>query len=87
MQQDSFDFLKQLVDTPGPSGYEQRVQRVFRDQVAAYAADVHPDILGNVYAAVNPGGTPSIMLAGHADEIGNSKLSLVDFSFRFEPIT
>jgi len=32
MQQDSFDFLKRLVDTPGPSGYEQRVQRVFRDR-------------------------------------------------------
>ncbi len=70
MQQDSFDFLKRLVDTPGPSGYEQRVQRVFRDRVAAYAADVRTDVLGNVYATVNPGGAPRIMLAGHADEIG-----------------
>lgn len=70
MQQDSFDFLKRLVDTPGPSGYEQRVQRVFRDRVAAYSADVRTDVLGNVYATVNPGGSPRIMLAGHADEIG-----------------
>lgn len=70
MQQDSFDFLKRLVDTPGPSGYEQPVQRVFRDRVSAYAADVRTDVLGNVYAAVNPGGSPRIMLAGHADEIG-----------------
>ena len=70
MQQDSFDFLKRLVDTPGPSGYEQRVQRVFRDRVSAYAADVRTDVLGNVYATVNPGGSPRIMLAGHADEIG-----------------
>ncbi len=70
MQQDSFDFLKNLVDTPGPSGYEQRVQRVFRDRVAAYASDVRTDVLGNVYATVNPGGSPRIMLAGHADEIG-----------------
>ena len=70
MQQDSFDFLKRLVDTPGPSGYEQQVQRVFSDRVAAYATDVHKDVLGNVYATVNPGGSPRILLAGHADEIG-----------------
>jgi tetrahedral aminopeptidase len=70
MQQDSFDFLKRLVDTPGPSGYEQQVQRVFRDRVSTYATDVRTDVLGNVYATVNPGGSPRIMIAGHADEIG-----------------
>ncbi len=70
MQQDSFDFLKRLVDTPGPSGYEQRVQRVFRDRVSPFATDVRTDVLGNVYAALNPQGSPRIMLAGHADEIG-----------------
>jgi putative aminopeptidase FrvX len=70
MEQDSFDFLKRLVDTPGPSGYEQRVQRVYRDRVSAYASDVRTDVMGNVFAAVNPSGSPRIMLAGHADEIG-----------------
>jgi tetrahedral aminopeptidase len=70
MQQDSFDFLKRLVDTPSPSGYEQRVQRVFRDRVSGFASDVRTDLLGSVFAAVNPSGSPRIMLAGHADEIG-----------------
>ena len=70
MQQDSFDFLKRLVDTPGPSGYEQPVQRVFRERVTAYASDVRTDVMGNVFATVNPDGSPRIMLAGHADEIG-----------------
>jgi tetrahedral aminopeptidase len=70
MHQDSFDFLKRLVDTPGPSGYEQRVQRVFRDRVSGYAADIRTDVMGNVSATVNPAGKPRIMLAGHADEIG-----------------
>jgi endoglucanase len=70
MQRDSFDFLKKLVDTPGPSGYEQQVQRVFRERVATYASEVRTDVLGNVYATVNQGGSPRIMLAGHVDEIG-----------------
>ena len=70
MQQDSFNFLKRLVHTPGPSGYEQQVQCVFRDRVTTYATDIRTDILGNVYATVNPDGSPRIMIAGHADEIG-----------------
>ncbi|UCD09758.1 MAG: M42 family metallopeptidase [Dehalococcoidales bacterium] len=70
MQQDSFEFLKKLVDTPGPSGYEQPVQRVFRDRVAVYTSEVRTDVMGNVFATVNPDGFPRIMLAGHADEIG-----------------
>lgn len=70
MQQDSFDFLKRLVDTPSPSGYEQRVQRVFRERVSAYTTDIRTDVLGNVFATINPSGSLRIMLAGHADEIG-----------------
>ncbi len=70
MQQDSFEFLKRVVDAPGPSGYEQPVQRVFRERVASYVANVRTDVLGNVYATVNPDGSPRVMLAGHADEIG-----------------
>ena len=70
MQDDSFAFLKRIVDTPGPSGYEQQVQKVFRERVSAYADEVHTDILGSVIAAKNPQAHPRVMLAGHADEIG-----------------
>ncbi len=70
MHYDSFEFLKQIVDTPGPSGYEQQVQRVFRERVSRYADRVHTDIMGSVIAAKNPQATPRVMLAGHADEIG-----------------
>lgn len=70
MREESFAFLKQLVDTPGPSGYEQAVQRVYREVVAAYADEVRTDVMGNVIAVRNPQGRPRIMLAGHADEIG-----------------
>ena len=70
MRSESFDLLKRLVDTPGPSGYEQQVQRVYREAVRAYADEVRTDVMGNVIAARNPGGSPRVMLAGHADEIG-----------------
>src|SRR5690606_22860622 len=63
-------FLKRLLDTPGPSGYEAAAAKVWRDEAAGFADDVQSDVHGNSMAIVNPGGSPTIMLAGHIDEIG-----------------
>ena len=63
-------FLKSLLDTPGPSGYESAAAKVWRDEAGTFAAEVHGDVHGNSMAVVNPSGTPTIMLAGHIDEIG-----------------
>jgi putative aminopeptidase FrvX len=62
-------FLKKLLDTPGPSGFEGAPARVWRDEAATFAK-VRADVVGNSVAEVNPGGGPTIMLAGHIDEIG-----------------
>ncbi|HVE80300.1 MAG TPA: M20/M25/M40 family metallo-hydrolase, partial [Gemmatimonadaceae bacterium] len=35
-----------------------------------FAQDVKSDVAGNSLATVNPGGSPTILLAGHIDEIG-----------------
>jgi endoglucanase len=70
MRDESLTFLSELVNAPGPSGYEEPVQRVFRAYVAPYTDEVRTDVMGNVIAARNPGGSPRVMLAGHADEIG-----------------
>lgn len=64
------NFLKRLLDTPGPSGYEAAAAKVWRDEATSFAADVQADAHGNSMAVVNPGGSPTIMLAGHIDEIG-----------------
>ena len=50
MRDESFALLKRIVDTPGPSGYEQAVQRVYREEAAKYADEVRTDVLGNVIA-------------------------------------
>lgn len=70
MREQSLAFLRELVDTPGPSGYEQPVQRVYRRYVEQFADEVRTDVMGNVIAGLNTGGSPRVMLAGHADEIG-----------------
>ena len=65
-------FLKRLLDTPGPSGFEAAAAKVWREEAAPFAA-VHGDVLGNSLATVEGTGgadAPTILLAGHIDEIG-----------------
>lgn len=70
MRDSSLEFLKALVHASGPSGFEGPVQAVWKNYVRPYVADVTTDAYGNCVAKLNPGGSPRVMLAGHADEVG-----------------
>jgi endoglucanase len=63
-------FLKRLLDAPAPSGYEAAAARAWRAEAETFADKVSADVAGNSIAEVNPGGSPTIMLDGHIDEIG-----------------
>jgi putative aminopeptidase FrvX len=63
-------FLKKLLDTPAPSGFEAAAARVWREEAESFADSVEGDISGNSIAVLNPDGGPRVMLAGHIDEIG-----------------
>lgn len=70
MRERSLEFLESLVNTPSPSGHESRGQRVWLDYVEKFADETYTDSYGNAVAILNKGGSPRLMLAGHADEIG-----------------
>jgi endoglucanase len=70
MHEPSLSFLKSLLETPSPSGFERPVQDVVRAWARPHADEVRTDRHGNVVAVRNPGGQPRIMLAGHCDQIG-----------------
>lgn len=71
MESTSREFLVELLETPSPSGYETRGQRVWLDYVERFADDVRTDAYGNAIA-VHEGDpdAPEVALTGHADEIG-----------------
>jgi endoglucanase len=69
MHESSSQFLKQLLATPSPSGYEQAIQEVVRAWARPLADAVTTDRHGNVIAVRNPQGRPRIMLAGHCDQL------------------
>jgi endoglucanase len=70
MRSESKSFFELIVNTPSPSGFEERAAQVVRDYAAGFADDVRTDVHGNVAAIVNPDAKTKIMLAGHMDEIG-----------------
>lgn len=69
MRNESLKFLETLINTPSPSGFETRGQRVWLDYVKKFAEATETDAYGNAVAWFNKGGSPRIMLAAHADEI------------------
>ena len=70
MRPESLAFLKEIVNVPSPSGYEERAAEIYRRYTGAFADKVHTDVHGNVWAILNPDAEMKIMLAGHMDEIG-----------------
>ncbi len=66
----SMEFLRRLLDEPGPSGFEALPARVWRAEAERFADEVDVDVSGNSMATLRGGGAPRVMLAGHIDEIG-----------------
>src|SRR6056297_3019724 len=80
-------FLKQLLLTPGTSGFEQEIQKVVRGFVSDFSDSVETDVHGNVIAAVNPDGGRRILLDAHCDQIGLIVRHIDDQGFiRVNPI-
>ena len=69
MREASYEFLKSLLSTPGPSGYERAAAEIWRTEAGEFA-EVRGDRMGNSFATLNGGGAPRVMLSGHIDEIG-----------------
>jgi endoglucanase len=71
MNKKDLEFLQALTEAPSPSGYEVPAADLFRARMAASTDSIETNVLGSVHATLK--GTaagPSVMIAGHIDEIG-----------------
>lgn len=64
------DFLTALLSAPGPSSFESKPAKVWRDKAESYGASLRVDAYGNSFATFGAARKPRVMLAGHVDEIG-----------------
>jgi len=71
MKKADYQFLKELVEAPSPSGFEEPAAKVLRDRIKGAADTVETNVLGSVHATLKGSDSkaPSVMLAGHIDEV------------------
>ncbi|MGE0439760.1 MAG: M42 family metallopeptidase [Gemmatimonadales bacterium] len=71
MENTSLAFFRSLLGTPAPSGFETAAAQLWRTEAATFADRVTADVAGNSFATLDgTPGAPTIMFAGHIDEIG-----------------
>ena len=70
MDQQPQQFLERLVGAFGPTGFEGPVVSTWLDYVRDFADETFTDSYGNGFAVLNPDGDPTVVLTGHADELG-----------------
>ena len=64
-------FLKELVETPSPTGCEEFAAQLVRDRLAGVADEITTNTMGSVHATLQgTGNGPHVMLAAHIDEVG-----------------
>jgi putative aminopeptidase FrvX len=84
MIEQDFQFFKELIEAPSPSGFEQPAQRVIRKALTDIVDDLRTDVMGNVVAHIaGPQGAPRLMLAGHCDEVGFMVKYIDDHGYLF----
>jgi putative aminopeptidase FrvX len=81
MNDDSLRFLRDLMNTPSPSGYEQEAQRLVRNRVKDHCDRIETDVHGNLIMARNEKAPLRVMLAAHVDEIGFMVRHIDDHGF------
>jgi endoglucanase len=75
-----FDLLRELTETSGVPGYEDRVREVVRRELADAVDEVRTDAMGNVVGTV-AGGDYEVAVAAHMDEIGFMVKHVTDDGF------
>lgn len=70
MRASAKNFLVRLLDEPAPTSFEAPAQRIWCDYVAPLVDRIETDVYGNRTAVLPGSGKASVMVVGHADEIG-----------------
>ncbi|MCG8599831.1 MAG: M42 family metallopeptidase [Verrucomicrobiales bacterium] len=72
MNEEAETFLYELLNTPSPTGFEVKGQRVWANRCRQFADSVESDAYGSAWATIKgtDDSAPTVMIEAHADEIG-----------------
>lgn len=86
MESLNFDLLRQLCETPGIAGREERMRAVVAGAMRPLVDEMQTDVLGNL-VGIRRGDGPKVMIAAHMDEIGFFVSHIDDNGFlRIHPV-
>ncbi|MDR0500443.1 MAG: M20/M25/M40 family metallo-hydrolase [Coriobacteriales bacterium] len=90
MNSNDLKFLQELTEAPSPSGYEVPAAKIMCRRLASVANKIETNIMGSVHATLegkSGGVAPSLMIAGHLDEVGMMVKYIDDDGYiSFDPI-
>jgi putative aminopeptidase FrvX len=66
---ESYNFLKNYINNPSPTGFEVSGQKLWLEYVKPYADSFFTDPYGSAVAVVNPAAPFKVVIEAHADEI------------------
>lgn len=74
--------FKELTEAPGAPGFEKPVREIMRQYISKYTTDIVQDNLGGIFGVKkgDPSG-PTVMVAGHMDEVGFMVSQITDQGF------
>ena len=64
------NLIKKLVETYGPSGDEEQIRKIIKEEIKTEVDNIETDALGNLIAVKKGKKDKKVMLAAHMDEIG-----------------
>lgn len=79
MNQETLSLFKTLTELQGAPGFEHDVRRFMRSELEKYSDEVVQDRLGGIFGVKRGNGTgPTVMVAGHMDEVGFMVTSITE---------
>jgi putative aminopeptidase FrvX len=62
-------FFETLINTPSPTGFEYKGQKVWMDYIKPYVDTIETDSYGSAVAIINPDANFKVVIEAHCDEI------------------
>lgn len=79
MENETLELFRTLTELPGAPGNEHQVRKFMREQLSKYAEEVVQDGLGGIFGVKRGSQNgPTVMVAGHMDEVGFMVTSITD---------
>ena len=74
-------YFKELANLNGIAGHERQVRNYMKKELTKYSDEIIQDKLGGIFGIKRGEQGPTIMIAGHMDEVGAMVIGITETGF------